>query len=151
MLWKKKKPLKNGSGTTWAQQMQLVQVSLGLVALSDLCPFGGIPLLEASHQIFWSSLYPWALSFATTSWVLGKPGSEKPLCRDGRAEWLFPFVHWGEIKGILGKKAVLTKLSCPGNCCTQKLIVQGVGIPGFPTALAKLPACFHLETEMDIN
>lgn len=28
-------------GTTWAQQMQLVQVSLGLVALSDLCPFGG--------------------------------------------------------------------------------------------------------------
>lgn len=87
----------------------------------------------------------------TTSWVLGKPGSEKPLCRDGRAEWLFPFVHWGEIKGILGKKAVLTKLSCPGNCCTQKLIVQGVGIPGFPTALAKLSACFHLETEMDIN
>lgn len=43
------------------------------------------------------------------------------------------------------KKAALAKLSCPGKWEVEKLIVRGVGIPGFPTgsafpALAKLPA-----------
>lgn len=148
----KEKPLRDGSGRAWAQQVQLIQVNLGLVALSDLCSLV-TPALKASHwrQIIWSCLYPWALPFATTSWVLRKPGSVRPLGRGGWADWLFSIVHWGEIKGILGKKAELTKLSCSGKCCTQKLIVQGVGIPGFPTVLAKLAACFHLEGETDIN
>lgn len=51
-----------------------------------------------------------------------------------------------KLKGFWEKK-----LSCPGKSCTQKPIVQGVGISDFPTALAKLPACLCLEREMDVN
>lgn len=78
------------------------------------------------------------------------------VCGCGRVDWLFCFVHWCEIKGILEKKAAPVKLSCPGKCYMEKLIVRGVGIPGFPTdsafpALAKLPSLSCLERETDVN
>lgn len=53
---RKKKTLKDGSDTTWAQQMQLFQVSLGY-----LCPFG--------HTCFGST--PPEINFLELSLSLG--------------------------------------------------------------------------------
>lgn len=61
------------------------------------------------------------------------------LCRNGWPDQLFSFMHRCEIKGILEKKAALAKLSFPGKCCMEKLIVRGVGIQDFPTDCLSSP------------
>lgn len=62
------------------------------------------------------------------------------VCGCALQEWMArPAFLFHEIKGILEKKAALAKLSFPGKCRMEKLIVRGVGIPRLPTDCLSSP------------